>query len=93
MEYVADENTAISVASVYGKLADGRVRFASFDLPPSYILNTAADLNRYVGVTHWQGIAADGLGYRNAAFRIVRTETFLQPRDKKLRITAMRLPP
>ncbi len=90
LECVADPNTAISVATVYGLFADGRVQFATFDLPPEYILNDAADLNGYVGVTHWQGISAEG-GYDEAVFRIVRTEASVQPKSKKLRLMCMKL--
>lgn len=90
LEMVADENTAISVASVYAMFADGMVRFITFDLPAEYILASEADLNHYCAVTHWQGLSSSG-GYVNEVFRIVRTEAFVQPKEKKLRLTCLGL--
>jgi hypothetical protein len=90
LEYVADEDTAISVATVYSLLASEFVQFVEFDLPPEYLLDEGADLNRYIAITHWQGISGTG-GYVNAVFRIVRTEASLMPKQKKLRCTGIRL--
>lgn len=90
LEYVADEDTAISVATVYSMLASEHVQFAEFDLPSEYLLEEAADLNRYVSLTHWQGISSTG-GYSNVTFRIVKTEAYLMPHQKRLRLTGIRL--
>lgn len=89
LQYVADEDTAVSVATVHGMLADERVQFVEFELPAEYLLNPAADLNRYVAVTHRQGIGISG--YHDTVFRIVRTEASIMPRAKGLRCTAIRI--
>lgn len=90
LKYVADEDTAIAVATVYAMLGAETVQFCEFELPPEYLLNEAADLNRYVAVTHWQGISDAG-GYVNALFRIVRTETSIEPKHTRIRCTGIRL--
>lgn len=90
LEYVADEDTAISVATVYSLLAAEAVEFCEFELPCEYLLEDAADLNHYCGVTHWQGISGTG-GYTTAVFRIVKTEASIMPKQKRLRCTGIKL--
>lgn len=90
MEYVADPDTAMSVAHVYSLLASESVQFCEFDLPAEYLLNTSADLNRYCGVTHWQGISASG-GYNSVTFRIVRTEASISPKNKTLHCVGIKI--
>jgi hypothetical protein len=90
LKYVADEDTAISIATVNAMLASEHVQFCEFELPAEYLLNAAADLNRYVGVTHRQGISSTG-GYSNAVFRIIKTEAEVMPKKKGLRLTLIKL--
>lgn len=90
LPYVADPNTATSIVHVYALLAAEGVEFCQFDLPAEYLLNTAADLNRYCSVTHWQGISSAG-GYANEIFRIVKTEASIMPKQKGLRCTAIKV--
>lgn len=90
LEFVADPDTATSIATVYGMLASEFVQFCEFELPPEYLLNTGADLNRYVSITHWQGISGTG-GYEDATFRIIRTEATIMPKTKRLKCVGIRI--
>lgn len=81
--YVRDSATALAVANSHADLLKESVEFQKVDLTPDQFL--IVDLNSFVGMTHWQGVAASG-GYSGVTVRVYAVG--LQPTPTEMKIHA-----
>jgi len=82
--YARNNTTATEeIAKVYAEYFKSGAQFVSFELPIKFYRQ--ADLNKYVGITHWQGVSATG-GYAAKVGRIIGMDIAVSPRDFKIRL-------
>jgi len=86
LEYCRSSAHAYKVARSVGEYFRSGCNILDFDIPIRYF--GAIDLNKYVSVTHWQGISASG-GYTNAAARITDIEITVQPTAAKIHLSCI----
>lgn len=72
--FVRESATALLVVASYSQLYKEEVEYQKFELTPDQFL--VVDLNGYVGLTHWQGVASSG-GYSAVTARVFSVS--LQP--------------
>lgn len=87
LPYCRNAHAATEVMRVYADYYAVRSKWIEFDLPIRWF--RWADLNRYVGITHRQGISATG-GYDNVTARITGMEITVQPTSAKIHIKAFK---
>jgi hypothetical protein len=88
--YVRDDFTATTtVIRRHGYVMEG-VQLVTFDLPERFF---GLELNMHFVLTHWEGIAADGLGYPRVLCRITAMRHRLDPTSMRVTIDAVRIPP
>ncbi len=75
------------VARVFAEHYKSQAQIIDFDLPIYWF--RWADLNRYIGITHWQGTSAVG-GYANITARIIGIETTVQPTSAHIHLTCFK---
>jgi hypothetical protein len=87
--YVRDDFTALStVVRRHVYVMEG-VELMTFDLPERFF---GIELNTHFLLTHWEGIAADGLGYRQTVCRITAMRHQLAPTSMQVTLDAVRIP-
>lgn len=87
--YVRHAIPAAEVARVYADYFRSQSEWIEFNLPIRWF--RWADLNRYVSITHWQGISAAG-GYSSVTARIVGIEIDVQPRSAEIQLRCFKKP-
>lgn len=84
---VRDELTATTQAIEQGYYKRENLQFVRFRLP---IQHYAKDLNELIRVSHYQGLAANGIGYNLAVFRIIGLTLNLEPSSMSVECYAVR---
>lgn len=81
--YTRRTSAALNVIRSHAEFYKSEAQIAEFDLPVRFY--RWAELNRYIGITHWQGISASG-GYAGAVGRIVGLDYIVQPSSMKIHV-------
>lgn len=87
MRFTRRTTAALNAARAFAEYYRSDAQWIDFDLPIRFYRHV--ELNRYVGVTHWQGIAASG-GYANVTARIIGVDIYVQPRSARIHLRAFR---
>ncbi len=85
--YGPGDSTDITVATQALSFTKENTQFCEFQLPIQYFY---LDLNDYVKLTHWQGIATTG-GYSDAVMRILSLDIETQPRSMQIGARAVKV--
>ena len=87
LKYNGSTRLACEVARVMAEYYKTGAQVIDFDLPIRWF--RWADLNRYVGITHWQGPSAAG-GYANVTARIVGIQITVKPTQAHIHLTCFK---
>ncbi len=81
--YHGSEIRSVDVARCYADYYRSGAQLIEFDLPISFFRQ--AELNRYIGITHWQGVSSSGV-YNNVTARIYGIQTIVAPTTAHLHL-------
>ena len=87
LPYIRNAHAATEVVRVFADYYSSQSQWVDFDLPIRHYRNV--DLNKYIGITHWQGISSAG-GYDAIIARITGIEVHVQPTDLRVHVTAFK---
>ena len=87
LSYVRNAHAATEVVRVFSDYFSSKSQWIDFDLPIRHYRNV--DLNKYIGITHWQGVSSAG-GYAAVVARITGIEVHVQPTDLRVSVTAFK---
>ncbi len=87
--YNGSEIRSVDIARCYADYYRSGSQLLEFDLPISYFRKV--EINRYVGVTHWQGVSASG-GYNNVTARIYGVQIIVAPTTAHIHLKCFKRP-
>ncbi len=87
--YHGSEIRGVDVARAYADYYRSGSQLIEFDLPIQFFRKV--ELNRYIGITHWQGVSSTG-GYDNVTARIYGIETIVTPTSAHIHVKCFKRP-